>query len=381
MSLTASAPHPAARHGGTSPASRVLAAHPTQGRTGAGAAAADSPFAQWLQGAVDDEPDASRTCEADTPDDADAGTDEPHAAASRKKDDPAAAGTDTTATPTPTPTPDAAPADLAQCLRQAGLAAAVRAKAADTVARGRHAAGGAADAADAADSGQAAGLLARDRGHAGGDASAEAAGAVDIGGFQRVLDATPVNLATATAGDAALATTAAAADFSLPSLGAGGGVAAQPAPEARPAQATLAPPPGSPAFPAALGAQLNTWLQDGVQYATLALNPQDMGPIEVRIALRGGRTQVELGADVAETRAALAGALPALADALGDVGLSLAGGSVSDQTGQHARQGDPQGQRAFSVPGWLATGRDGAEGQAAAAARPATLRGLVDLVA
>jgi flagellar hook-length control protein FliK len=143
----------------------------------------------------------------------------------------------------------------------------------------------------------------------------------------------------------------------------------------------LAQPPGSAAFPAALGAQLNTWLKDGVQYATLELNPQDMGPIDVRIALRDGRTEVQLGADVAATRAALTEALPELAEALGDVGLSLSGGSVSDQTGQHARQGDPQGQRAFTLPGWLAPARDdAAAAESQAKARPAQ-RGLVDLVA
>jgi flagellar hook-length control protein FliK len=116
-----------------------------------------------------------------------------------------------------------------------------------------------------------------------------------------------------------------------------------------------------------------------VQYATLELNPQDMGPIDVRIALQGGRTEVQLGADVAATRAALAEALPQLAEALGDVGLSLAGGSVSDQTGQHARQGEAEGQRAFALPAWLAPAREGAQA-AATAPRPAQ-RGLIDLVA
>ncbi len=370
MSLTAAAPHPAAQTASTASANRARP-HAQQASASVDGTGLDSPFAQLLQDAVDDEPDAARDCETD---DTESGDDEPHAA--RKKDDHAAANAD--APVTPPPTPDAPqPADLAQSLRQAGLMAAARAKAADAMARGRHA-GTSADALGAADAGRADRLFAGDRGNAGLDGSAQAAGAVDIGGFQRVLDATPVNLAAA---DAALVPTAAAADFSLPSLGAGGNAAAQPAPEAVPAQATLAPPPGSAAFPAALGAQLNTWLQDGVQYATLELNPQDMGPIDVRIALHGGRTQVELGADVAETRAALADALPALAEALGDVGLSLSGGSVSDQTGQHAREGDPQSQRSFGLPGWLAPGRDGAEGTAAAAARPAAQRGLVDLVA
>src|SRR6185369_8908807 len=154
-------------------------------------------------------------------------------------------------------------------------------------------------------------------------------------------------------------------DFSLPSLGATAPAATAPAEAPAAAQATLSPPPGSAAFGAALGAQLSTWLKDGVQYATLELNPQDMGPIDVRIALRDGRTEVQLGADVAATREALNDALPALAEALGDVGLSLAGGSVSDQTGQHARQGDAEAQRAFALPGWLAPAREGDGAQAA----------------
>lgn len=373
MSLNATAPsHATPASGAPTAASRARQPHPAHPGSAAGGGSVDSPFAQLLQGAVDDEPDAARDTEADEADDQ---PDEPHASAHKKNEH---ATADDTPAPPPQ-TPDVPPADLALSLRQASLMAAARAKAADAVARGRRAAAGA-DGLGGAEAGKADRLQDLARGPAGLDASAQAAGAVDIEGFQRVLDATPVNLAAADAANATVA--AAAADFSLPSLGAGGGAAAQPVPEAVPAQATLAPPPGSAAFPAALGAQLNTWLQDGVQYATLELNPQDMGPIDVRIALHGGRTQVELGADVAETRAALADALPALAEALGDVGLSLSGGSVSDQTGQHAREGDPQGQHAFAMPGWLAPGRDGVDGTpAGAAARPAAQRGLVDLVA
>jgi flagellar hook-length control protein FliK len=100
----------------------------------------------------------------------------------------------------------------------------------------------------------------------------------------------------------------------------------------------------------------------------------------VRIALRDGRTEVQLGADVAATRAALTEALPGLADALGDVGLTLTGGSVSDQTGQHARQGEGQAQRGFTLPSWLAPARDNGVAAAESGPRPAH-RGLIDLVA
>jgi flagellar hook-length control protein FliK len=100
------------------------------------------------------------------------------------------------------------------------------------------------------------------------------------------------------------------------------------------AEARLPMPPDHPAFPQALGVQLSTWLRDGVEHARLELHPQDLGPIDVRIAVTGGQTRVDLNADVAATRIALAQAIPQLAQVLGDVGLALSGSSVSAQTGQ-----------------------------------------------
>ena len=98
-----------------------------------------------------------------------------------------------------------------------------------------------------------------------------------------------------------------------------------------PTQATLQETPGTAAFNAALGAQLNVWVSEGVEMAQLELNPRDLGPIEVRIAMRDGQARIELGADVTSTREALAQALPSLAEALGDVGVQLAGSGLSDQ--------------------------------------------------
>lgn len=337
-----------------------------------------SPFAQLLQGMGEDEPVASAAPGAlsqeaeSTAEEAAEPAEKKTEEHARKRDD------DNTAQPAAeAPVPAA---DRAASLGQAGWLAAARAKAAlagaDAAAKGRHAA--------------ALNGLEDTRAGAGGDtrlsgmdtlpgAGADAAALAPGGaGWKPALDAA----ATVQFAPAAPAAAEAGAEFSLPSLGeAGASAPAAPAEAPPPAQATLAPPPGSAAFPAALGAQLSTWLKDGVQYATLELNPQDMGPIDVRIALRDGQTQVELGADVAVTRQILAEALPALAEALGDVGLSLSGGSVSDQTGQQGRPGDAEAQRAFGLPGWLAPARDG-EADASAAAAPARQpRGLVDLVA
>jgi flagellar hook-length control protein FliK len=328
-----------------------------------------SPFAQLLQAADDAAPAAPNTPSSaeDKHEDVEQ-PDRPQAQreSAHKPHDPA---DDTNPAPQQQPTlPEAAPAALrAASLGHASLLAAARSKA-GAAPRGDLAA--AADPPGADRGTSLARLGAKDAQYA--DAAGPAG--IDISAFKPTLDATTVNLAPAEP-----SASGASADFSLPSLGQAGSAPAAPTPEATPAQAMLAPPPGSAAFPAALGAQLNTWLKDGVQYATLELNPQDMGPIDVRIALRDGRTQVELGADVAATREALSEALPALAEALGDVGLSLSGGSVSDQTGQHARQGDAEAQRAFALPGWLAPAREGDTARAAAPKR--AQRGLIDLVA
>jgi flagellar hook-length control protein FliK len=192
-----------------------------------------------------------------------------------------------------------------------------------------------------------------------------------------------------------LAALLAQADAALPvqagAIGAHPGAAldaaAQPAP-ATPAQATLSMPPQSPAFAPALGQQIEVWMRDGVQHAEVQLNPQDLGPIRVKISLDGANTRVEMHADVDSTRDALQQALPQLSDSLGQVGLALTGGGVSDQSASQS-----QAQAAFG-DGGNGSGRPGAtrsqggtEGGAdalagAAAARPvAQRRGLLDMYA
>jgi flagellar hook-length control protein FliK len=157
-----------------------------------------------------------------------------------------------------------------------------------------------------------------------------------------------------------------------------------------PAQATLPMSPQSPAFAPALGQQIEVWMRDGVQHAEVQLNPQDLGPIRVKISLEGASTRVEMHADVDTTRDALQQALPQLSDSLGQVGLALTGGGVSDQS---ASQQQAQSQAAFGADG-QGGGRPGATRSqgggdggvdalaGAAAARPAAQRrGLLDMYA
>jgi flagellar hook-length control protein FliK len=154
-----------------------------------------------------------------------------------------------------------------------------------------------------------------------------------------------------------------------------------------PTQATLEHTPGTVAFTAALGAQLSVWVAEGVEMAQLELNPRDLGPIEVRIAMRDGQARIELGADVTSTREALAQALPSLAEALGDVGVQLAGSGMSDQGSAQRQAQQDAGRQPSAALAALAQafGRadgaaNGAEAQerVPAQGRP---RSLVDLVA
>lgn len=144
------------------------------------------------------------------------------------------------------------------------------------------------------------------------------------------------------------------------------------------AEATIAVPLDSPAFAPTLGAQISLFTRDGVQTARLQLNPAEMGPITVQIALDGNAARVDFQADLASTRVLIEASLPALAGALQEAGMTLAGGGVSQQPSSH--QPPPQAEQ----PGGPRRGEDRAT-DTAAQPLPTRVhthsRGLVDLVA
>ncbi len=96
-------------------------------------------------------------------------------------------------------------------------------------------------------------------------------------------------------------------------------------------EARIAAPLDSPAFAPALGAQVSLFIRDGVKAARLQLNPADMGPVSVQIALDGAMVRVEFQAARAATRDLIEASLHALAGALQDAGLTLTGGGVFQQ--------------------------------------------------
>jgi len=122
-------------------------------------------------------------------------------------------------------------------------------------------------------------------------------------------------------------------------LAAGLAAAAPPAPAEAPAVVHLPTPVDAPDFAQSLGVQVSVLAADGIQQAELHLNPPEMGPVSVQIAIDGTQAQVDFGADMASTRQVIEAGLPELASALRDAGFTLTGGGVSQQ----ARQGSHDG--------------------------------------
>ena len=114
--------------------------------------------------------------------------------------------------------------------------------------------------------------------------------------------------------------------------------AAPPAAAPPPAELTLPTPVTAPDFLPRLGGELAVLARDGVQEARINVHPVELGPISVQIALDGTAAQVHLAVDNAQTRELLEQAMPTLAAALRDTGLTLTGGGVFQQSRQSQQE-------------------------------------------
>lgn len=252
------------------------------------------------------------------------------------------------------------------------------ARAAAAAARGNAARGGATRSEGEA----AGGTAAAGRGHAGaasakadlatamkaGAAEAKAAPA-DTGGERRADFRAELAAFTPQAGQAP-AQQAAAPD-------------ARAAATATPYAGQIAAPVGSPDFAPGLSAQVSVMLRDGVQEARLQLNPAEMGPITVQIQIEGSNAQVVMAAQQADTRQALEQALPSLASALQESGLTLTGGGVFEQRqgGERDAGGEPGSRATAGVGGTRGGSDDGDAALAAASAPQRRTRGVLDTYA
>lgn len=129
---------------------------------------------------------------------------------------------------------------------------------------------------------------------------------------------------------------------------------------------------GTPPWREALGTELRLMIERGVGAATLRLSPEHLGPLEVRIDFTDDGAKVWFTASHADTRAALAEALPRLRDMLASVGVNL---------GEAGVQRDLPGEPGRRDGAWRGAGADGADAGPDARVIVARLdagRGMVD---
>ena len=136
----------------------------------------------------------------------------------------------------------------------------------------------------------------------------------------------------------------------------------------------------APDFVPRLSGELAVLARDGVQEARVQVHPVELGPISVQISLDGTAAQVHLAVDSAQTRELLEQAMPALAAALRENGLTLTGGGVFQQARHQARQDAPGPGDGSRNSG--SGGREiGAVAAPATASRATRHAGVVDLYA
>jgi flagellar hook-length control protein FliK len=184
----------------------------------------------------------------------------------------------------------------------------------------------------------------------------------------------------------AVASTPSSPTDAMASTNAAAGVLPPPSPAAFSAttaalSVAIPTPVDAPDFAQSLGVHLSVLAKDGIQRAELHLNPAEMGPVSVQIVMDGTQARIDFGADVAATRHAIEAGLPELASALRDAGFTLAGGGVSQHSGQSGGRGsDRQG-----ADGQASRGLTRASGETVAAvsgaARRIVSRGGLDLYA
>lgn len=218
--------------------------------------------------------------------------------------------------------------------------------------------------------------------------------------------ATPLVAALETAGTAHAPAIPAAAMATAPaegettvveSLAASAAGAAPDAPDALAASAPAAAPRVQQAAPAlpplALPAEPGDGFDDGfgariawmagqrLGHAEIRLNPEHVGPIDVRLKLDGDQVRAEFASANAEVRQAIEASLPRLREMLGQQGLQLGHADVGqgrpDADGGAARAGGSGHAQAGGGGG----GGDADGADPAPAAAPVRTRGLVDAYA
>jgi flagellar hook-length control protein FliK len=90
-----------------------------------------------------------------------------------------------------------------------------------------------------------------------------------------------------------------------------------------------------------LGDRLLVMADQGLQSATIRLQPEHLGPMEIRIRIEDGNAQVWFSAHHSDTRGALQDAIPKLRELFSDQGMNLLQANVDSGRGSFADRGLP----------------------------------------
>lgn len=134
---------------------------------------------------------------------------------------------------------------------------------------------------------------------------------------------------------------------------------------------------GTPRWKDELGARITLMATQGQQGGSLRLSPEHLGPLEIQITVNDDKsTNVQFGAQHAETRTALQDALPRLREMFSSAGLQLGDAGVSQQ----APRQRPAEDAGFQAQGYESRG-DGEPTPLQRPVRSITHSGLLDTYA
>lgn len=102
--------------------------------------------------------------------------------------------------------------------------------------------------------------------------------------------------------------------------------------------ARISVPVGQPGWGQALGTQVAWFVSQNINAASLRLNPQHLGPMEVEVSLDGDKASVAFASQHGMVRDALESAIPRLREMLSENGLNLVNVNISQQ-GMSRQQG------------------------------------------
>lgn len=128
-------------------------------------------------------------------------------------------------------------------------------------------------------------------------------------------------------------------------------------------------------FAERLNQQVAVMLGQNAQHARLAVNPPELGPVEVRVSVVGDEATIQLVATQAATREALEEALPRLRAAFADSGIALGDAGVYSEMPE--RQAQARDESGSEAPTLSAFGGDNVTTEEAQPLRMVRL-GLVD---